>query len=328
MDVANLIREFNARITMIKYQEEILPEDVKFGSSPCWLVEEEEPFVSEGPEKIIFVDSRRRRFTSIEVEGYVLLLTQIVTGAVLLENERCKPLFSPDEPPIVKLVLGVPDVIAKRWNIPNGGQVSIGNLSCDVAVGPTAKDATDSYMQEIERRTVERFLQDGLVVKDGAINFTTPAFQVDRGPLGLVKNIHMPYVDAEKFRTFGFMKKGQRSRCFATQLAEGEELLKMMSYLKLSDTPGLRGLVRIEAVVERDWFAGSKKLIFELFGKLCGTLVKVSDDSGLIPRTPEDTLPVVFLEKYLDRYFYNETYVRCAFIEAVKSPKNLSRETS
>jgi len=328
MDVAKLIRDSNARITMIKYQEEILPEDVKFGSSSCWLVEEEEPFVSEGPEKIIFVDSRRRRFTSIEVEGYVLLLTQIVTGAVLLENYRCKPLFSPDEPPTVKLVLGVPDVIAKRWNVLNGEQVNIGRLSCDVAVGLTAKDATDSYMQEIERRTVERFLQEALVVKDGAINFTTPTFQIERGPLGLVKNIHMPYVDAEKFRTFGLMKKGQRSRCFATQLAEGEEPLKVMSYLKLSDTPGLRGLVRIEAVVQKDCFAGSKRDIFELFGRLCGTLVAVSDDSGLIPRTPEDTLPVVFLEKYLDRYFYSETYVRCAFIEAVKETKNFSTEIS
>lgn len=324
-DVANLISVANARISVIKGQEEIVPEDVRFGSS-SWLVEEKEPVLLKGSERIVFVDSRRRRFISIEVEGYVLLLTQIVAGAVLFENERCKPLFSPDEPPIVKLVLALPKEIADLWNVSTGEKVTIGRLSCDVAVGPTAKDATDSYMQEIERQIVENFLPKFLVVKDGTINFTTPTFQSGHGPLGLVKNIHIPYVDPERFKAFGLMKKGQRSKCFATHFGQNGELLKIMSYLKLSDTPGLRGLVRLETVVHKDWLDASKQEIFELFGRVCGVLVSVSDDSGFIPRTPEDTLPVVFLEKYLDRYFYKEDYIKCAFIEAVKS-KNFYAET-
>ncbi|KAF2957528.1 hypothetical protein AS159_07640 [Thermotoga sp. Ku-13t] len=317
-DLAGLIRSSFARISMIEHHEEIVPEDVRFGPS-SWIVESGEAVAREELNRVVFVDSRRRRFASIEVEGYVLLISQIVTGAVLLENDRCKPLFSSEEPPVVKLVLGVPDPIAALWELSKGEQVTIGNLICDVAVGPTAEDATDSYMQDVERETVERYVEDYLVVKDGVINFQSPTFKPGRGPLGLVKNIHIPYVDPEKFKAFGLMKKGQRSRCIATELGKGGELLKVMSYLKLSNIPGLRGLVRIETVVHKDELSAVKEDIFKLFEAISHTLTRVSDDTGLIPRTPEDTLPVVFLEKYLDRYFYNETYVKCALLEAIRS---------
>lgn len=318
-DLAGLIRSSFARISMIEHHEEIVPEDVRFGPS-SWIVESGETAACEELNKVVFVDSRRRMFTSIEVEGgYVLLISQIVTGAVLLENDRCKPLFSSEEPPVVKFVLGVPDPIATLWKLSKGERVAIGSLVCDVAVGPTAKDATDSYMQDVEREIVERYVKDYLVVKDGVINFQSPTFRPGRGPLGLVKNIHIPYVDPERFKAYGSMKKGQRSRCIATELGKGSELLKVMSYLKLSNIPGLRGLVRIETVVHKDELSVVKEEIFKLFEAISSALTRVSDDTGLIPRTPEDTLPVVFLEKYLDRYFYNETYVKCAILEASKN---------
>lgn len=317
INLADLIRSAHARVTTISQQEEMLPADIECTPS-SWSVEGETTTAQE-PKKVIFVDSRRRRYISIELEEHVILLSQIVTGAVLLEKNRCVPLFSPDSPPTVKLVLGVPEPIVNLWKVSANQCVTIGNLICDVAVGPNAKDATNLYMQEIERQVVEHFFSDSLVIKDGAINFATPTFQVEHGPVGLVKSIHQAYVDPDKFKTFGSMKKGQRSGCIAVELGHGAELLKIMTYLKLSNIPGLRGLVRVETVVEKNRFETLKSDIFATLGGVCDMLVKVSDDSGLIPRTPEDTLPVVFLEKYLDRYFYSETYIKCALIEAINS---------
>lgn len=319
IDLTTLIRSTNARITMISHQEDMLPGDIECTPS-SWPVEEE-AIEAQRPRKIIFIDSRRRRYISIESEGHVILLSQIVAGAVLLEENRCVPLFSPNDPPIVKLVLGIPEFIADLWGVSTDQQVMIGNLVCDVAVGPNAKDATDLYMQEIERRIVERFLPENLVVKDGALDFVTPTFLIERGPIGLVKNILKAYVGRDKLKAFGLMKKGQRSEFIAIELGRNTEIFKIMTYLKLSNTPGLRGLVRVETIIEKDRFEYLRNNIFATLGGICDVLVKVSDDSGLIPRTPEDTLPVVFLEKYLDRYFYSETYIKCALIEAINSKK-------
>ncbi|MEN3007984.1 hypothetical protein [Pseudothermotoga sp.] len=317
IDLAGMIRNANARITVISHREETLPVDIEYVPS-SWLVEED-LITAQCPKKVIFVDSRRRRYASIEVEGCVILLSQVVTGAVLLEKDRCVPLFSPDDPPMVNLVLGMPEFIANLWGLSSDQHVMIGNLVCDVAVGLNAKDATDLYMQEIEKKIVERFLPDALVIKDGAIDFATPTFLVEHGPIGLVKNIHKAYVDRDKFKVFSSMKKGQRSKCIAIELGYGTEYLKIMTYLKLSSTPGLRGLVRIETVIEKDRFERVKNDVFATLAGVCDTLIKVSDDSGLIPRAPEDTLPMVFLERYLDQYFYNETYVKCALIQSINS---------
>lgn len=315
IDLSILIEGLNPRIEIVKNEGTMLPSDIDYAESASIL--EEDVVKSEPPcEEIVFIDSRRRTFESINILGYVVLLSQIVTGAVIFKNGKCTVLFSPDKGPESKLVLAIPRVLSEILELEEKN-VRIGKLLCDVAIGNDAKSALDSYMQQIERNEVCKYVDDFLTIKDGSIDFTTPSFSAARGPVGLVKNVQKAFVSLEVFKTYGSMKKAQRSKCIVTKLVGGDSLLRIMSYTKLVNIPGLKGLVRMETVIEEDRFEQTKHDIFETFNRLASTLPSLVDEHSLIPRTPEDTLPVIFLERYLDRYFYNQSYIHCSLTEAL-----------
>lgn len=316
IDLSALIEGLNPRIEVVKNEGTMLPQDIDYAESASIL---EEDIIEDVPtcETIVFVDSRRRTFESINVLGYVMLLSQIVTGAVLFKDGKCTTLFSPDCGPKSKLVLAMPKTLAEIINLQETS-VKISKLSCDVVIGNDAKSALDSYMQQLERDEVCKYIGDFLTIKDGSIDFATPSFEVARGPVGLVKNVQKAFVSLDVFRTYGSMKKAQRSKSIVTRLVGRDTLLRVMSYLKLVNTPGLKGLVRIETIVEEDRFGQTKYDIFETFNQLASTLPSLVDDHSFIPRTPEDTLPVIFLERYLDRYFYDQPYIRCNLVEALQ----------
>ncbi|HEY8542288.1 MAG TPA: hypothetical protein VIL29_07880 [Pseudothermotoga sp.] len=315
IDLSILIEGLNPRIEIVKNEGTMLPSDIDYAESASIL--EEDVVKSEPPcETIVFIDSRRRTFESINILGYVVLLSQIVTGAVIFKNGKCTVLFSPDKGPESKLVLAIPRVLSEILELEEKN-VRIGKLLCDVAIGNDAKSALDSYMQQIERNEVCKYVGDFLTIKDGSIDFTTPSFGVARGPVGLVKNVQKAFVSLEVFKTYGSMKKAQRSKCIVTKLVGSDSLLRIMSYIKLVNIPGLKGLVRMETVIEEDRFEQTKYDIFETFNQLASTLPSLVDEHSLIPRTPEDTLPVIFLERYLDRYFYNQSYIHCSLTEAL-----------
>ncbi|MEJ5230078.1 MAG: hypothetical protein WHT65_08760, partial [Pseudothermotoga sp.] len=234
MDLSEMIRELNPKIEMVRDEGTMLPEDIDYVEDASIL---EEDIVEKAPpyETLVFVDSRRRTFESINILGYIALLSQIVTGAVLFENGRCQTLFSPEESPESKLVLAIPYALAKILGI-NGEYVSLGNLVCKVAIGNNAKIALDSFMQELERVHVSRYTNDYLTIKDGSIDFATPSFQIERGPVGLVKNIQKAFVSFEMFTAYSSMKKSQRSKSISSRLVTDNNLYRIMSYLKLVST--------------------------------------------------------------------------------------------
>lgn len=316
IDFFALIDKLNPRIETIKNEGTMLPSDIDYADSASVL--EEDTVENRSPcQTIVFVDSRRRTFESINVLGYVMLLSQIVTGAVICTDGKCSVLFSPDQGPESKLVLAMPKKLAELIDLQEKS-VEIGTLRCDVAVGNDAKTALDSYMQQLEHNEVCKYIDDFLTIKDGSIDFATPSFRVGRGPVGLVKNVQKAFVSLEVFKGYGSMKKAQRSKCIVTQLVGDDSLLRIMSYLKLVNNPGLKGLVRIETIVEENRFQKTKYDIFETFNQLATTLSSLVDDHFFIPRTPEDTLPVIFLERCLDRYFYNQSYIHCALVEGLR----------
>ncbi len=316
IDFSTIIEELNPKVETVRNEGTMLPPDIDYAES-AQIVEED--IIKDAPccQTMVFVDSRRRTFESINVLGYNMLLSQIVTGAVILENGKCTTLFSPEKGPESKLVLAVPDALAQIINLQEK-KVKIGELICEVATGRDAKSALDSYMQQLERDEVSKYIDDFLTIKDGSIDFATPSFRAARGPVGLVKNVQKAFVSLEVFKSYGLMKKTQRSRCILTNPIGNNNLLRIMSYLKLVNTAGLKGLVRIETVIEEDRFEKEKYDIFEVFNQLASSLPSLVDDLSLIPRTPEDTLPIIFLERYLDRYFYNHSYIRCNLAETLK----------
>ncbi len=316
INLSELIEGLNPRIEIVKSEGVMLPPDIDYADSAS-IMEEDVVKNVEPCQTMIFVDSRRRTFESISVFGYVMLLSQIVTGAVSFKDGRCTTLFSPERGPESRLVLAIPRVLAEMIKLQEN-IVKIGRLHCNVAVGNDAKSALDSYMQQLERDEICKYIQDFLTIKDGSIDFATPSFKVSRGPVGLVKNVQKAFVNLEVFKTYGSMKKAQRSKCIVTRLVGNQTLLRVMSYLKLVSIPGLKGLVRIETVVEEDRFEQTKYEIFETFNQLASTLPSLVDDHSIIPRTPEDTLPVIFLERYLDRYFYNQSYIHCSLVEDLR----------
>ncbi|MGJ8453766.1 hypothetical protein ACSFC1_00455 [Pseudothermotoga sp. U03pept] len=314
IDFCEMIRELNPKIEMVRDEGAMLPEDIDYAETAS-IIEEDKVEKASPYETLVFVDSRRRTFESINIHGYIALLSQIVTGAVVFENGRCQALFSPNKGPESKLVLAIPHTLAKILDV-NGEDVRIGNLVCRVAIGNNAKIALDSFMQELERVHVSKYTNDFLTIKDGSIDFATPSFQVERGPVGLVKNIQKAFVSFEVFKAYSSMRKSQRSKCISTKLVTDNSLLRIMSYLKLVGTSGLRGLVRIETIIEEERFGSTKYQIFETFNRLASTLSVLVDENFFIPRAPEDTLPVIFLERCLDRYFYNPRYIHCSVVEA------------
>jgi len=314
IDLSEVIKELNPKVEMVRDEGTMLPEDIDYAQAASII---EEDNVEKAPlyETLVFVDSRRRTFESINILGYVALLSQIVTGAVVFEDGRCQTLFSPGQGPESKLVLAIPHALAKILGI-NEEYVRLGNLICRVAIGNSAKIALDSFMQELERVHVSRYTDDFLTIKDGSIDFATPSFQIERGPVGLVKNIQKAFVSFEVFTAYSSMQKSQRSKSISTKLVTDNTLLRIMSYLKLVATSGLRGLVRIETIIEEERFGSTKYQIFETFNRLASTLSVLVDENFFIPRAPEDTLPVIFLERCLDRYFYNPRYIHCSVVEA------------
>ncbi len=307
-DLAHLISKLNPRIVQIREEGSFLPVDIAYSQAAYPVEEDCAQEISGDYESLIFVDSRRRTYESILVEGFVMLFAQIVTGALAFSKGLCVPLFSPGEKPEINFILAVPESLANRYGLFDGEMVIVGEIAATVAVGSTAERALDSYMQKVERRVVEKHLSDALVVKDGSIDFTTPAFQPKVGPVGLVKNIETAYVDMESFLSYGFMKAGERSKSIKIRLSE-PNYERVMSYLKLTNSPGLSGLVRLEVVVETEEYNQVRSQIFDCFNMLAKTLPNLTADAPFIPRMPENIFPVSYLEKCLDKFFYDRNYV-------------------
>ncbi len=314
-DLSKIFEDLNPRIQRINDEGLMIPPDINY-QNQFTLLEDDSIDSGRFLDDIIFVDSRRRTFESITVSGYVTLLCQIITGSVRFKKGECFPLFSPDDGPKSKLVLGIPKDFANIANLKDGEELNIGKLNCITCVGEDAKSAIEIYMQHAEQLEVENQISECLTIKDGSIDFATPAFKKNRGPIGLVKNVQKAFVNFETFNAYAFMKSGERSKSIIAELGHDRNLLRIMSYLKLINKPGLRGLVRIETIIDKSEFNQTKESIFSTFNSLARTLPLLTDQSSIIPRTPEDVLPVIFLEKYLDKYFYDPVYVHCAVLES------------
>ncbi|AEH50929.1 hypothetical protein [Pseudothermotoga thermarum] len=321
-ELGNLISKLNPRVLQIREEASFVPLDITYSSSGTFVENDKPNFIDRECENIIFVDSRRRTFESITVEGFVMLLCQVVTGALRYSNSLCTPLFSPDtNPPESKFILAVPQALAQLLGLEESQRIWIGEILAQVEIGASAENALDSYMQRAEKNEVEKYLDQAIVIKDGSIDFTTPAFRLPFGPFGLVKNIEKAYLDMKTFLSLGQMKRGERSRSIKVKLSE-PDYERVMTYLKLVDSPGLKGLVRLEAVVEVDVFESSSEKIFELFDQLAKTLPNLTADASFIARMPENIFPVSYLEKCLEKFFYDRDYVHWNVVKALAQSKS------
>ncbi|MCD6102600.1 MAG: hypothetical protein J7J68_01350 [Thermotogaceae bacterium] len=306
-DLFEVIKKLHPRFLRLQDETYFTPEDIDWKLSSR-AIEETLPTRINPISEIIFVDSRRRSHISINVFGFTMIIAQIATGsAKWSEKDGCSLLFSTKNPPVIKTLLAMSQETADRFGLNPSDLVKVGSLVCEVVVGKTPKSALDSEMQHLERQEVERRIQQGeLIIKDGGIDFTTPAFEPTVGPVGLVKNVHISYVDPETFIKYGSMKAGERSHCRAVKM--GRDFVRVMSYVKLIDREGMRGLVRIETSVEERYLKEHKASILQLFSDIASVLPFLTDDIPL-PRLPEDILPIMFLEQALDNYLLSRDYV-------------------
>ncbi len=317
LDLSSLVSTLNPRILQVQDEGSFLPQNITYSGDGKFVEDDIPEIMNQEYESVIFVDSRRRTFEAISIEGFVMLFSQIVTGALIYSDGLCQPLFSPVKSPESKFVLAIPEVLANLFHLLDGDIVAIDEIPAIVAIGSTAERALDSFMQKMEKQVVEKYLGKSVVIKDGAIDFVTPAFQPNIGPVGLVKNIERAYVELETFLSFGRMKAGERSKCIRAKLST-HDYERVMTYLKITDSPGLNGLVRLEVVVNKDDFEALKKEIFRCFNLLAKIIPKLTADAPFLPRMPENIFPVSYLEKCLEKFFYDRNYVHWSVIKTLK----------
>ncbi len=285
------------------------------------IVENDEPGEGINIERIVFIDGKRRSFLSAMFGPFTGIFSEIAVGGVMWERKKgVYLLFSPDNPPKVLKILGFPEDF-KSFYGKSMDDIFVKNYVFKVFMrGKDCHDSVDSVLREFEKSAVIEALSNYnkvLVIKDGTLpDIEDMYFKPGRGPVGLVKNIMATGFSYMAFKDYYDMKKGERSRMFTWRVHGNLRALKVGTYLKLVDSKGLRGLVRMEALVREEDLEDLCEEIRKTFDSLRKILPTLTADLP-IPRLPENILPIQFLEDSLSKYMTDRDYMITCIYESL-----------
>ena len=285
------------------------------------IVENDEPGEGIEIKRIVFIDGKRRSFLSAMFGPFTGVFSEIAVGGVMWEKERgVYPLFSPENPPKVLKILGFPEDFRNFYGKVMD-RVYVKNYVFEIFMrGKDCHDSVDSVLREYEKGAVIEALDEynrALVVKDGTLpDIEDMYFKPGRGPVGLVKNIMATGFSHATFKNYYSMRKSERSRMFIWRVHSNLRALKVGTYLKLVDSKGLKGLVRMEALVKEEDLEALKEDIGKTFDSLRTILPTLTADLP-IPRLPENILPIQFLEDSLSKYMTDRDYMITCIYESL-----------
>ena len=160
-----------------------------------------------------------------------------------------------------------------------------------------AKERTDiqeeayHILSELEHKVLEEVkdLKCDLLIKDGRL---TKACGGSAHPIGLIKDLQKLYIPQEKREIFRELKPGMRTPLFLIQGGDGFD--RFSWFVMLGRVKNSVGIVRLEV----DTGVGIDKAC-EMASLSAGLLPKYSSDPLRDSRSPQNLLPIGWLEKRL-----------------------------
>lgn len=287
------------------------------------IMEDDEPGEGLEIKRIVFIDGKRRSFLTAMFGPFTGIFSEIAVGGVMWEKKKgVYPLFSPENPPKILKILGFSEDF-KNFYGENIDKVFVKNYVFEIfMMGKDCHDSVDAVLREHEKRTVMEALKeydDTLIVKDGVLpDIEDMYFKPGKGPIGLVKNIMTTGFSYTTFKNYHSMRKSERSNIFIWRVHGNLRALKVGTYLKLVNSKGLKGLVRMEVLVKKEDLEILKESIRETFDSLRKILPTLTEDLP-IPRLPENILPIQFLEDSLSKYMTDRDYMITCIFESLHS---------
>ncbi|MEN3186485.1 MAG: hypothetical protein ABDK92_07625 [Atribacterota bacterium] len=300
----------------------------EFGEVEDW--KERQSVLCDDIEKAFFVDGRMRIYARILFGEHVLLLGELLAGYAIWDKRRGVSMgFSPQKPPSMERVLGVPEGIFQKKEIRGGvlklaeGFVFKIEESARISRSPQDVEASQqalfNVLSRLEEQVTQELFHQGIpVIKDGVLHPNERLiFQPGIGPVGLVKRIEQLPLSAERREALFHLDRGQRTP-FLSFLLE-ENFLKVFSYLRLTEKDERfpwKGLVRLEVLLQKEAWPAMKQELTCFFDRLAGLLPRLTADFPW-RRLPENIFPIIALEDVLGQFFASPSWIQYLWVKSV-----------
>ncbi|MCD6419809.1 MAG: hypothetical protein J7L41_03745 [Synergistetes bacterium] len=286
------------------------------------------------PESVVFIDGRMRvhsRFILYNREPAII--GEAIAGGIILKEGYLHFDFSSNNPPQIKRVLTLP-VKERDRAVSLGIQGSINmpivsskeyvelyivSSDVDASEAERAYSALLETMRALERELVNHYFSNSehFIIKDGTLRPPDRTFIKGRGPIGLIKRIYQEELTHDFFGKFIYnLKKGERSPFFCYRISENHTIVKVISYMRIAESPAndhpMRGIVKVELLADENSITEKKSEIAEAFDFVSTLLPKLTKVLP-IPRSPENIFPIMSLEKALTDYFLPSELIKTSF---------------